>query len=91
MHSCRFFNADSTVCFADGNDGSHRRYNWIEFENGQKLGRVGKCSQSRKVGERGREGGRERGGWSLLAWIREDQRRLVSRKGGRREMGATRE
>ncbi|XP_043229648.1 uncharacterized protein LOC122385438 isoform X2 [Amphibalanus amphitrite] len=49
VHSCRFFNADSTVCFADGTDGSHRRYNWIEFENGQKLGRVGRCSSSRKV------------------------------------------
>lgn len=49
VHNCRFFNADSTVCFADGSDGSHRRYNWIEFEDGQKLGRVGGCSNSRKV------------------------------------------
>ncbi|XP_037089046.1 uncharacterized protein LOC119109513 isoform X1 [Pollicipes pollicipes] len=49
VHDCHFYNADSTVCFADGKDGAHRRYDWIEFENGQKLGRVGRCSDSRKV------------------------------------------
>jgi len=50
VHDCTFYNADSTVCFAPGHrSDAHRRYNWIEFENGKRLGKVGRCNESRKV------------------------------------------
>ncbi|KAG6449172.1 hypothetical protein O3G_MSEX005930 [Manduca sexta] len=40
---CQYLDSDMWVCPASRN--SNRRYEWIEYENGRKLGNVGSCSR----------------------------------------------
>ncbi len=40
LFECQFFNADAWVCMSPD---SSRRYDWIEYENGIKLGEQGQC------------------------------------------------
>lgn len=47
IFDCQFFHADAWVCMAE--DGSHRRYDWVEYENGIQLGEKGQCKNKIKV------------------------------------------
>lgn len=46
IQKCQFIDADATVCISKD---PHRRYDWIEYENGQRLGRKTSCTKSHKV------------------------------------------
>lgn len=46
IFDCQFFNADAWVCMAEG---SARRYDWVEYENGIVLGDKGTCKNKIKV------------------------------------------
>jgi len=47
IFDCQFFHADAWVCMAE--DGSNRRYDWVEYENGIQLGEKGQCKNKIKV------------------------------------------
>jgi len=40
LFDCNFYDADAWVCMSESRE---RRYDWIEYEDGTKLGRVGQC------------------------------------------------
>lgn len=40
LFDCQFFNADAWVCLSQNNE---RKYDWIEYENGIKLGQPDQC------------------------------------------------
>ncbi|XP_073830142.1 uncharacterized protein isoform X1 [Musca autumnalis] len=45
IHSCRRFDSDMMICPSPRD--SHKRYEFIEYENGVTLGKVGQCSRGK--------------------------------------------
>ncbi|XP_075158797.1 uncharacterized protein LOC142232004 isoform X2 [Haematobia irritans] len=45
IHSCRRFDSDMFICQSPRD--SHKRYEFIEYENGVTLGKVGQCSRGK--------------------------------------------
>ncbi|XP_046390050.1 uncharacterized protein LOC124158779 isoform X3 [Ischnura elegans] len=44
IFDCRFIDSDASVCLSKGGS-THRKYDWIEYENGRTLGRKGTCER----------------------------------------------
>ncbi|XP_071446965.1 uncharacterized protein [Hetaerina americana] len=44
IFDCRFIDSDASVCLSKGGS-THRKYDWIEYENGRTLGRKGSCER----------------------------------------------
>eukprot|EP00095_Tigriopus_kingsejongensis_P006035 maker-scaffold889_size84747-snap-gene-0.24 protein:Tk06035 transcript:maker-scaffold889_size84747-snap-gene-0.24-mRNA-1 annotation:"hypothetical protein L798_01615" len=45
LYECRFFDADANVCFSSA---PGRRYDFVEYENGDVLGKAQRCSPSKQ-------------------------------------------
>ena len=45
LFDCGFYDADAWVCLSQNPE---RRYDWIEYEDGTRLGRKGQCASKKK-------------------------------------------